>query len=281
VTGSVAATGGSVSRLYFAIVGDTRPPNVDQTAEYPTAIIDAIFSDVTGLSPQPSFIVGTGDYQYASTTGTESSPQIALYMQARAKFPGQVFPAMGNHECTGYTDSNCGSGNPDGVTPNYSNFLSMMLGPIQQTNPYYAIKVAASDGSWTSKIVIVAANAWDSGQSSWLATTLAEATTYTFVVRHEASEANTAPGVTPSDAIIAQYPLTLEICGHTHDYSHSGNKIVIGNGGAPLSGGADYGFGLVQQRSDGAIVVDEIDYTTGAPDPSFHFVVTPTGTLTQ
>jgi hypothetical protein len=87
--------------------------------------------------------------------------------------------------------------------------------------------------------------------------------------------------VTPSDSIIAKYPLTLEICGHTHDYSKSGNKIVMGNGGAPLTGSGDYGYGVVAQRSDGAIVVDEIDYQTGAADPSFHFVVTPAGTLTQ
>ena len=100
---------------------------------------------------------------------------------------------MGNHECTGYTDSNCGSGNSDGVTNNYTAFLSQMLGPIGQTSPYYAINVNATDGSWTAKFVFIAANAWDSTQSSWLTTTMAKTTTYTFVIRHEAAEANTAP----------------------------------------------------------------------------------------
>ena len=37
----------------------------------------------------------------------------------------------------------------------------------------------------------------------------------------------------------------------------------------------------VRDIPDGAIVVDEIDYQTGAADSNFHFVVTPTGTLTQ
>ncbi len=281
VTGTITGSGGSVSSLLFAITGDTRPANEDDTSGYPTTIIDTIYSAIAARSPQPPFVVSTGDYQYANPTGTASAPQIALYMAARAKYPGTWFPAMGNHECTGYTASNCGSGNSDGITTNYTNFLTTMLGPIGQTNPYYAIKINATDGSWTSKFVFIAGNAWDSAQSSWLDTTLAEATTYTFVLRHEATEANTAPGVTPSDSIIGKYPLTLEICGHTHDYSKSGNKIVMGNGGAPLTGSGDYGYGLVAQRSDGAIVVDEIDYQTGSADSSFHFVVTPTGTLTQ
>ncbi len=284
-TGTVTTTGGSVSSILFAIIGDTRPANVDDTSGYPTTIIDTLFADVTARSPQPSFVLSTGDYQFASappTSGSSTSaPQLALFMQARAKFPGPWFPAMGNHECNGYTASNCGSGNTDGVTENYTNFLSTMLGPLAQTNPYYVIKINATDGSWTSKFVFVAANAWDSTQSSWLSATLAETTTYTFVIRHEATEANTAPGVSPSDSIISQYPLTLEINGHTHDYSKSGNKIVMGNGGAPLTGSGDYGYGIVQQRSDGAMIVDEYDYMTNQADSSFHFVVTPTGELTQ
>jgi hypothetical protein len=156
-----------------------------------------------------------------------------------------------------------------------------MLAPIQQTKPYFTIKVDAADGSWTSKFVFVAANAWDATQAAWLPTAMAETTTYTFVIRHEATDANTAPGVTPSEAIIAMYPVTVEICGHVHDYSHTGNRVVLGNGGAPLDGSGDYGYGTFKQREDGAIVVDEIDYMTGATDPTFHFVVTPAGQITM
>jgi len=281
VAGTVGPSGGTVSSLLFAITGDTRPANEDDTGGYPTTIIETIFSDIAARSPQPSFVVSSGDYQFANPSGSQSAAQLSLFMAARSKFPGPWFPAMGNHECTGYTASNCGSGNTDGVTTNYSSFLQTMLGPLNQTKPYYSIKVNATDGSWTSKFVFVAANAWDSTQSSWLETTLAEATTYTFVIRHEAAEANTAPGTTPSETIVGKYPLTLEICGHTHDVSKSGNRIVMGNGGAPLTGSGDYGYGLVTQRSDGNIIVDSINYQTGAADSSFHFVVTPTGTLTQ
>ncbi|MGO8994787.1 MAG: hypothetical protein ACLQVI_15835 [Polyangiaceae bacterium] len=281
VTGTVTGSGGTVSRLYFTAIGDTRPANEDDTSAYPTAIIDQIYSDITALNPQPLFSVSTGDYQFASTSGTQSAPQIDLYLAARAKFPGVFFPAMGNHECTGATASNCGSGNTDGVTTNYTNFLNMLLAPIKQTSPYYSININAIDGSWTSKFVFIAANAWDSAQSSWLTGVMAQPTTYTFVLRHESTGTSGPPGVSPSDTIIDAYPYTLLIVGHTHTYEHpSAKEVLFGNGGAPLTGSLDYGYGLFSQRSDGAIVVDAIDYQTGAADSSFHFVVTPTGAPT-
>jgi hypothetical protein len=286
VSGTVGLTGGKVSRLYFTSTGDTRPAipaiDLDPTSGYPTATIDAIYTDMAALNPQPSFVVTSGDYEYAASASAATA-QLGLYMQARAKFPGPVFFAMGNHECSplGLTTSNCGMGNADGVTANYTAYLSTMLAPIQQTLPYYVINIDALDGSWTSKFVFVAANAWDATQSAWLTTALAVPTTYTFVIRHEPTDANTAPGTTPSEAIIAQAPVTLEICGHTHDYSHTTNRVVLGNGGAPLTGTGNYGFGVFEQRSDGAIVVDEVDYQTGAKDASFHFVVTPAGAITQ
>ncbi|HEY2516055.1 MAG TPA: hypothetical protein VGI39_34525 [Polyangiaceae bacterium] len=282
VTGTVGPTGGTVSRLYFSAVGDTRPATVDDTSGYPSTIINQIYTDIQGLNPRPPFSISTGDYQFSAATGTQSGTQMNLYLAARAKFSGAFFPALGNHECTGATASNCGSGNTNGVTTNFSNFLSLMLGPIQKTQPYYSIRVDAADGSWTSKFVFVAANAWDSTQSSWLSGVMAQATTYTFVVRHEATGTSGPPGVSPSDTIINGFPYTLLIVGHTHTYEHKTTKeVLFGNGGAPLTGSGNYGFGLFSQRSDGAIVVDAIDYQSLQADSSFHFVVTPTGTLTQ
>jgi hypothetical protein len=278
VTGQIGPTGGTMSRLYFTVVGDTRPANGDDTSGYPTAIIDQIYSDVAALNPAAPFSVSTGDYMYNTPGDGTAAPQVALYLAARAKFSGTFFPAMGNHECTGYTDSNCGSGNTNGVTENYTVFLSQLLAPISQTLPYYSININATNGSWTSKFVFIAANAWDSTQQSWLESTLSQATTYTFIVRHEAAEANTAPGVTPSESIIASHPYTMKIVGHTHTYEKSGaQEVIFGNGGAPLTGSGDYGFGLVQQRSDGTIQFDMIDYQTQAPDTSFRFAVTATG----
>jgi hypothetical protein len=274
VTGTIGGNGGTESLLYFGIVGDTRPASIDDTSGYPTSIITQIYSDINGLASKPPFVVATGDYQFASTSGSEQAPQIALYMGARAGYSGVFFPAMGNHECTGATASNCSGGG----TTNYDVFMQQMLGPVGQPLPYYSININAADSSWTAKFVFIAANAWDSTQASWLQTTMGQTTTYTFVIRHEESSANTAPGVSPSDQIVQSFPYTLMINGHSHTYSHgSGNETIVGNGGAPLTGGVNYGFGLVTQRSDKAVEVDMIDYQSLQPDTNYRFAVNPDG----
>ena len=281
VTSTIGSNGGTESTLYFAIIGDTRPAVIDDTSKYPSTVISTIFSDVNSLNPMPPFVVTTGDYMFASTSGTQSSSQLSLYLTARKNFSGVDFPAMGNHECTGATASNCGSGNTDGITKNYTAFMSDMLGPISKTSPYYSINVNSPTNAWTAKFVFVAANAWDSTQASWLKTTLAQNTTYTFIIRHESATANTAPGVSPSESIMKSYSYTMSIVGHAHTYSHPSTKeVLFGNGGAPLTSG-NYGFGLVTQRGDGAIVVDSYDYQSLKADSSFHFVLKPDGTPTQ
>jgi hypothetical protein len=274
--------GGVLPNLVFAAVGDTRPPSWDDVPGYPTTQITRIYQDIAALQPMPSFVIGTGDYQFSSTgSGSTAPQQLAMYAQARAAFSGPFFPAMGNHECTGGTASNCVAGSDGTGTANFRSFISILLAPLHQTSPYYEIHVDAADGSWTAKLVIVAANAWDGTQQAWLASTLAQPTTYTFVVRHEPHDASPAPpGVAASEAILAQYPYTLCIVGHSHTYGHhdgSPKEVLFGNGGAPLAS-KDYGFGLFARRADGAIVVDAIDWLTGAADASFHFVVRPDGT---
>ncbi len=265
VTGTVGANGGTLSRLLFAVVGDTRPQNEDDPNGYPTAIITKIFQGIQGQNPRPPFALGTGDYQFSSTgSNATATQQVGIYMQTRQSYSGAFFPAMGNHECGvsgGFTTSdnnNCGPGNQGGSTPNYKAFMSQMLGPISKTNPYYSFNVNAADNSWTAKFVITAANAWDTAQQTWLKTTMAQATTYTFVVRHEASDATPPlpPGVAGVDAVIASYPYTMLIVGHAHTYYwyyKTPNVVTFGNGGAPLSS-KDYGYGLFSQRCDGAIV---------------------------
>jgi hypothetical protein len=282
VDGQVGAAGGTLSRLYFAVVGDTRPPMVNDTKGYPTAIITKIYGELQAASPRPAFAVSTGDYQFSTGSGTQAAPQLDLYLQARSQFTGPLYPAMGNHECTGATASNCGSGTTNGVTNNYKAFLSKLLTPIGQTSPNYVINVNGTGNAWTSKFVFVAGNAWTSADAAWLDTQLAKPTTYTFIIRHEPSSATTAPGVKPSEQIMAKHPYTLAIVGHTHTYGHTGKKqITIGNGGAPLTGSVNYGYGLIQQRTDGAIQMDVIDYATGKPDLKFRAAVKPDGTPTK
>jgi hypothetical protein len=261
----------TVADLRFAVVGDTRPKYQDDTPNYPTATITKIWQDVAAESPQPEFAIGTGDYMYASTTGQEQMPQLMAYTTARAAFPGPFYPAMGNHECTFYTTSNCGAGNTDGETANYNAFMQVMLGPLGVTKPYYSQAFAAPDGSWTAKLVVVACNAWDADQATWLDTALAEPTTYTFVARHEDVSATTAPCVTPVGAILANHPLTLLIVGHSHTYRHDAQykQIIVGNGGAPLTTGMDWGYVIVARNPDGTLSVTAYNYMTHATLDTF------------
>jgi hypothetical protein len=276
--------GGAIARLAFACVGDTRPTDEDDTAAYPTNVVAQIFASIEATAPHPSFVVATGDYVFASNGPSgQAGPQFDLYLRARASFQGPLFPALGNHECTGATSSNCGSEGADGVTANFAAFVEKLLSPLQQADPYYVVRVDGTGGAWTAKFVFVAANAWSSAQSDWLEATLAETTTYTFVVRHEPATATTAPGVLPSEAIMARHPYTLALVGHTHTYRYpasNAREVLVGNGGAPLES-KDYGFALFTQRDDGAIVVDMLDWRTREADAEFHFAVNADGTLAR
>ena len=78
VTGTIGNSGGSVSRLFFGVVGDTRPASINDTAAYPTQIITQIYTDLGAVAPMPPFVVTTGDYLFSSANGTEAAPQLDL-----------------------------------------------------------------------------------------------------------------------------------------------------------------------------------------------------------
>lgn len=263
--------GGLLDELRFAIVGDTRPANLDDTAHYPTEIVRTIFTAVEAEDPHPPFIVTTGDYMFASTTTHEQTPQLDLYLSARAAYRGIVYPALGNHECDGYTKSNCGPGGINGQPANYTTYLQRMVEPIGEHRPYFIERFAATDGSWTAKFVFIAANAWSSDQAAWLEQVLSEPTTYTFAVRHEPHYSDTAPGVTPSAAILARHPMTLLIVGHTHSYQHipGYRELIVGNGGAPLTSATNYGYVIVARGADGVLGVTAYDYASRATMDQF------------
>ncbi len=267
--GTLTPAGGAIPELYFAIVGDTRPALIEDTQGYPSAIAKKIWQGVQGAAPP--FVVTTGDYMFATAWGSQAAPQLDLYLTAASAYTGLRLPALGNHECTGATTSNCGVNGKDGLTKNYTAYLTKMLEPLGFDHPWYAFHVNAPDNSWTAKFVFVAANAWDNEQAIWLDAELAKPTTYTFVVRHEPVAANTAPGVKPSEVILKKYPVTLRLVGHTHTYSYKSDthEVVVGNGGAPLSGGVNYGYVLVKRRPDAAIEFRAIDYSTGQVSSTF------------
>jgi hypothetical protein len=264
-TGSVGADGGAVSALYFAVVGDTRPPvvttSLSPTSGYPTTIINKIYQDIASLDPQPQFVISTGDYMYA--TGGSAGPQLALYMQARALFPGPNFPAMGNHECTGVGIINCTLALPTGQL---TSFINDMLKPSGQSSLYYTFDVDDTAGQWKAKFIVTACNAWDSTQKSWLQTQLSRPTTYTFVVRHMPF-ASDGPCNGEMDPIVSSSSYTALISGHTHSASFSPTKkmLIEGVGGAPLTGTSNYGYATFRQKGDGGFEILQYDYMTNQP----------------
>jgi hypothetical protein len=270
--------GGLLDQLTFAVVGDTRPVNVDDTAGYPTAIVGTIFSDVAADAAQPRFALTTGDYMFASVGGGQVDPQLDAYLGARMAYSGVVYPAMGNHECNGYTDSNCGPDGKDNEPANYTEFVARMIQPLQEVRPYYIERFAALDGSWSAKFIFIAANAWDTSQAEWFDTVLTEPTTYTFVVRHEPPDSDTAPGVGPTTLTLAMFQPTMLITGHTHTYQHvpAYREIIVGNGGAPLTSALNYGYVIIERQADGTLQVTSKDYQTLATVDQFS--VNPDGT---
>jgi hypothetical protein len=257
-----AATADSTGSFRFAVFGDVRPSQPNDTANYPTAIITGLFQKIAAQSP--GFVVGTGDYMFASSTASATvDAQLGLLVGAEQAYSGPIYHALGNHECTGATASNCPNGNE---TANVRGFMSKLV-PAGTTTPYY--RVDFDTGAGSAKLVVVAANAWSDAQATWLEAQLSDPTTYTFVARHEAGYITETNGAVASEAIIAKHPLTLELLGHTHrDEKLDTKHIISGNAGAPLSGG-HYGFVLVDLLANGNLSVSEIDQATGAVGDTF------------
>ena len=81
------------------------------------------------------------------------------------------------------------------------------------------------------------------------------------------------PCVTASpsaDSITTSHPFTLIIAGHTHTYAYYASEklVIVGNGGAPLSGSVDYGY-VIARQSGSSIVFNEYDYMTNAVTNTF------------
>lgn len=244
--------GGTVGLLRFAVTGDTRPPQCEQTAQYPTAIINGIADAAKARHAQ--FGLDLGDHMYVCNGDLPTATaQMNLYMNAVRRFPGTWFMTMGNHECY-HGPCLLGSQNA-----NYVAFMQA-LAPIA-SKPYYSFNVETSLGRVS--FVIIADNAWDSVQQQWLEAALTDADAhakYTIVARHH-PEGDTSVTTNPASmAIVRQHKFALFLTGHTHDYHHqttdNGRDVVIGTGGAPLvSTGTFNGYAMVEQQASGQLQV--------------------------
>jgi hypothetical protein len=284
VTSNVSATsGGTASTLYFAVIGDTRPADDNDTTAYPTSIITKIYSDIQNISPSsPPFVIGTGDYQFDDPGSGNQATQLGYYNTARGGYSGVFWPVMGNHECDGYTASNCASGCPSGDTcgggSNTENFLvwqSLFLTPIGVTDPWYSRTITATDGSWTAHFIFVALNYWNTTQQSWLQTQLATSATYTFVIHHEGSTAGSPTALATVESMEKGHE-TLSIVGHSHEWQYNSSvpEVIIGNGGAPLAtSNQTYGYTIFNRQPNGNIMVTAYDYSTNTAVSGEQFTV--------
>ncbi|HLK17218.1 MAG TPA: hypothetical protein VKT78_20610 [Fimbriimonadaceae bacterium] len=269
--------GNIIPTLTFAIVGACRPANPDNVAGYPSAVITRIWQDVQAQNPPPAFAVTTGNYMFASPTHTPStaSSQLDLYLNARANYQGKLYPAMGNDECTGAASSNCGPGNPNGETPNYTAFLTKLVRPTGHDVPYYEVDYHSRNDGWTAKFLFIAGNAWNAEQATWLDHALSRNTTYTFIVRTPSKNDRAFPcmasGAINADTIIAKHPYTLLIVGRPHTFAYyAGQKeVVVGNGGAPLVGSVNYGYVIARQQPNRQMTFTAYDYSTNAAVSTF------------
>jgi hypothetical protein len=254
--GTIGPQGGKVSRLLFGVTGDTRPMNCDDTQNYPTAILTSIFSGMQAAGVQ--FAVATGDHQFVCSGGYATAmAQLEKYKTAEQALPNKVvFPTMGNHECnetqfcsvTGY------------IPARFKAYMDILVHPNWQ-QPYYSFDVMTDFGLAT--FVFAADTAWDATQSAWLKQTLSKAANakYLFIFRHyplgtRFNDNNVDPSLAAEEQIITGVHYTMLITGHSHEYRHdtaadpSGRAVIMGLGGAPLAGAANYyGYLLIEQQA--------------------------------
>lgn len=261
--GMVGPGGGTVDRLYFAFHGDTRPDNPDDTANYPTDIITAIYKREAAAGVQ--FAVDLGDH-LNSTVAMEAQAQMGLYMKAAQSLGKPTFMTMGNHECSikGFCDN---------TDPDQAAYLAA-LKPIS-ASPYYSIDIKTSSG--TATFIFIADNTWDKNQSAWLEATLKKAdasSKYTFVMRHHPL-GYAKLSVPDENAIIQAHKYSLLLVSHQHLYSRdpadkSGRTVILGCGGASLDPSQQYyGFGTVAQEKDDSLTVSIYDQASNMIQDTF------------
>lgn len=257
----VGPTGGQVNLMQFLVTGDTRPPICEDTAHYPTAIINAIADQAKARGVQ--FGLDLGDHMFVCLGSTTTATnQMTLYLDAVHRYPGTWFMTMGNHECMGpsSSSSNC---LPSSGNANYKVYMSA-LSPLSSL-PYYSFNVETSQGRAT--FVIVADNAWDTAQATWLESTLADAdlhAKYTIVARHHPPGDTNTTGSQPGETIIKKHKYSLFLTGHSHTYEHlttdQGRAVILGTGGAPLKNSTDFnGYAVVTQQANGDLQVQVIN----------------------
>ena len=274
-TGTIGLDGGTASRLLFAAVGDTRG-DLPLDSAYPTATITQIYKTIEGFSPHPLFVVSTGDFAFELLTDT--STQLGYYLTARNQFTGPFFPVLGNHECFTTVSFQLRHGQRQRQHPAVHGVPEYHAGARRTDDPLLHVPRRRIGRVVDIEVRHHRRQRMDR-RAGDVARQRAVGTDHVHLrTPARGRDSDHCARSTPSATIIANHPYTLLVVGHIHTYSHSGQQVLFGNGGAPLNAAVDYGFGLFNQQSDGTIQVDAIDYKTGLADSTFRFRVHPDGT---
>jgi hypothetical protein len=240
--------------IFFTAFGDVRPSV--RGDPYP-AVCGTIWGHISAINPHYAFVVG--DY---IEQDVNNFTDFLNAMHSNYAAAGPPYFVVGNHEAN-----------------YFSTYTSVMAEGLINHKMYYSI----DDNAQNAKYVVIADDAWNATQKSWLQTELAKASKYTFVFRHHPSKfgAGSSSNFESLPAVDNQYPTaaaeiiavidtgkpTLVIAGHSHFFGTSKNhwtdptgharEMICGNGGAQLS--ADqvgfppnyYGFAVVQVLPSG------------------------------
>jgi hypothetical protein len=263
--GTVSLSGGTVDRLFFGYTGDTRDSS--SGSGYSSTLQTTINTIYKQMKRQGvSFALDGGDHMEASS-GSEAAACMSDYASAAALLGKPLFMTYGNHECSqSFNNGSCGSGwSTDTKSVPYMNTLKQMIGAA---TPYYRFDVMTNSGKAT--FIVVADDAWDSTQQSWLTTQLTDAdanSKYTFVSKHHPDGNTDQPFFQTIYNLVTSHKYTLFLTGHSHEYKHQytdHRAVVMGLGGAPFDNPSQQfnGYLTVMQCPDDHIYVTAYDIST-------------------
>ena len=248
--GTVGRDGGTVQRLWFALTGDTRPGECDETDRYPTETITSIAKAMKSLHVQ--FALDLGDHMFVCNHSVRDAQiQMGNYMGAIAQGPSTFWMTMGNHECGHIRKwGGCMPGMPPDA--NFDAYMAALRRPM----PWYAVDVKTSQG--LARFVFVADDAWCPAQAEWLERVLADADVnarYTIIARHHPVGDN-REAFRLSANVILRHKYSLILTAHLHTYRHDegslgGRTAIVGVGGGPSD--SPPGFATVLQNKDGTL----------------------------
>jgi hypothetical protein len=213
------------------------------------------------------FALDGGDHMEASTA-SQATAAMNAYLTATSMLGKPVFMTLGNHECAQSFSNDCGNGEIFTDTKGAA-FMTALKSSIGATQPYYRFDVMTQSGK--AVFLVVADDAWDTTQQTWLTNQLTDADAnakYTFVSKHHPDGNTDQPAFQTIYNLVTSHKYTLFLTGHSHEYKHQPTDhraVVMGLGGAPFDNPNQmwYGYLTAMQCSDDHIYVTVYDQATG------------------